>query len=145
MSESAQPDGECAQEVSHVICHVTSVPCMGGSGSDPVQHRKRSQLDPNWTGPQRGLGFRPSAQTEPGSGSGSGEYGLRTGPNRTVATISAFMSEVVPSAATFASLSACLFPSIFTCPAVQCSVSEYLAVPLVFRTLEAAVRKLSAK
>ena len=87
VSESAWPDGECVQEVSHVTCHVTSVPCMGGSGSDPVRHRKRSQPDPNQTGPQRGSGFRPSARTGPGSGLGSGEYGLQTGPNRTVATI----------------------------------------------------------
>ena len=76
VSESAWPDGECAQEVSHVTCHVTSVPCMGGSGLDLVRHRKRSQLDPNRTRPQRGSGFRPSARTGPGSGSGSREYGL---------------------------------------------------------------------
>ena len=87
VSESAWPDGECVQEVSHVTCHVTSVPWMGGSGSDLVWHRKRSQPDPNWTGPQRGLGFRPSAWTEPGSGLGSGEYGLQTRPNWTVATV----------------------------------------------------------
>ena len=43
--------------------------------------------DPNRTGPQRGSGFGMRARTGPGSGSGFGENGLRTGPNRTVATL----------------------------------------------------------
>ena len=104
VSESAWPDGECVQEVSHVTCHVTSVPCMGGSGSDPVRHRKRSQPDPNQTGPQRGSGFRPSARTGPGSGLGSGEYGLRTRLNRTVATITRAYSALLERVFGFSAL-----------------------------------------
>ena len=66
VSESARPDGECVQEVSHVTCHVTSVPCMGGSGSDLVWHRKRSQPDPNQTRPQEVQGSGPQPERDLG-------------------------------------------------------------------------------
>ena len=47
----------------------------------------RPEPDLNRTGPQRGSGFGLRARTGPGSGSGFGEKGLRTGPDRTAATL----------------------------------------------------------
>ena len=47
----------------------------------------RPEPDLNWTRPQRGLGFGLRARTRPGLGLGLGEKGLRTGPDRTAATL----------------------------------------------------------
>jgi hypothetical protein len=55
-----------------------------------------------------------------------------------------FLSEVMPAAAAFASLSALSLPAMPECPAVHLSVSKYLAKPLLFRVLSASLRKLSA-
>ena len=41
----------------------------------------------NRTGPQWGSGCSQRARTAPGSGSGFGKSGLRTGPHRTAATL----------------------------------------------------------
>ena len=55
-----------------------SVQVRNGSGPEP---------DLNRTGPAKGSGFGLRARTGPGSGSGFGKKGLRTGPNRTAATL----------------------------------------------------------
>ena len=54
------------------------------SGSGPENY---PEPDPNCTGPQRGSQFGMRTRTGPGSGSGFGENGLRTGPHQTVASL----------------------------------------------------------
>ncbi|KAH9012126.1 hypothetical protein EDB85DRAFT_2224075 [Lactarius pseudohatsudake] len=56
-----------------------------GSGSGSATSEPEPDL--NRTGPRRGSRFGLRARTGPGSGSGFGKKGLRTGPDRTAATL----------------------------------------------------------
>jgi hypothetical protein len=62
------------------------------SGSGPENY---PEPDPNRTGPQRGSRFGMIARTGPGSGSGFGENGFRTGPHRTAASLALAIIELV--------------------------------------------------